>query len=103
MQEADKTDQLERRITELRDNLDRKEQYMQSKEKKWHEVELALLPIYDQNPEIFDKMQELKINCDKVPRISNVVGMNERLAKRISREQKKLIKLRKLLTDPYIV
>jgi hypothetical protein len=48
-------------------------------------------------------MQELKINCDKVPRISNVVGMNERLAKRISREQKKLIKLRKLLTDPYIV
>ena len=63
---------------------------MQAKEKKWHEVELALLPIYDQNPDIFDKMQELKINCDNVPRISNVVGMNERLARRISREQKKL-------------
>ena len=60
-QEADKIDQLERRIEELLSNLDRKEQYMQSKEKKWLEVEAFLMPYYDGDKQLEDKMHELKM------------------------------------------
>ena len=55
-QEGEKTDALERRIAELDENLNRREQYMQTKEKKWADVENYLLTLYDDNEALFYKM-----------------------------------------------
>ncbi|MFN9905515.1 MAG: hypothetical protein ACK56F_05235 [bacterium] len=63
-QEAEKVDVLERRIQELNDNLNRREAYMQTKEKKWADVENYLLTLYDNNEELFYKMQDLKLTID---------------------------------------
>lgn len=41
---------------ELTENMDRREQYMQTKEKKWGEVENYLQTLYDDNEELFYKM-----------------------------------------------
>jgi len=55
-QEGEKTDALERRIAELDENLNRREQYMQTKEKKWADIENYLLTLYDDNEALFYKM-----------------------------------------------
>lgn len=55
---------LERRIQELNDNLNRREMYMQTKEKKWADVENYLLTLYDNNEELFYRMQDLKLTID---------------------------------------
>lgn len=56
MTEADKITVLEQRIAELVENMNRRENYMQNKEKKWAEVENYLLTLYDNNEELFYKM-----------------------------------------------
>jgi hypothetical protein len=45
----------------LLQNLDRKEMYMQNKEKKWLEVEAHLMPYYLTERDLEEKMQELKM------------------------------------------
>jgi len=37
---------------------------MQTKEKKWADVENYLLKLYDNNEELFYKMQDLKLTID---------------------------------------
>lgn len=76
---------------------------MQTKEKKWMEIEALLIPLYDKYPVLMEKVQELKIEISPTARISSVVGMNERLHKRVKREQHKLEKLRARLLNPNIV
>lgn len=72
-------DTLEKRISELNDNLNRREQYMQTKEKKWADVENYLLTLYDNNEELFYKMQDLKLTIDTEVKITNVITENSRL------------------------
>ena len=74
MTEADKITVLEQRIAELVENMNRRENYMQNKEKKWAEVENYLLALYDNNEELFYKMQELKLTVDNEIRITNVIS-----------------------------
>ena len=73
---------------------------MQQKEKKWLEIEALLIPMYDKYPILMGKMHELKMETVSMSRISSVVGMNERLHKRVIREQNKLEKLRARLINP---
>jgi hypothetical protein len=42
------------RLEELKENLSRKELYLQTKEKKWNDIEINLKPYADTMPEIFD-------------------------------------------------
>ena len=81
-QEAEKVDLLERRIQELNDNLNRREAYMQTKEKKWADVENYLLTLYDNNEELFYKMQDLKLTIDYNVTLTNVISENSRLTKK---------------------
>ena len=74
MTEADKITVLEQRIAELVENMNRRENYMQNKEKKWAEVENYLLTLYDNNEELFYKMQELKLTVDNEIKITNVIS-----------------------------
>ncbi len=76
---------------------------MQTKEKKWVEVENYLMSLYDNNEELYLKMQELKITTDQEISISNIITENERLNKTVTRLKKKLRVLRKRLINPYFV
>lgn len=60
---------------------------MQTKEKKWLEVEAYLQSYYIGDKQLEEKMQELKMETGQMARISNVVAMNARLQKRIEREK----------------
>jgi hypothetical protein len=75
--EAEKIDTLEKRIVELTDNLNRRECYMQTKEKKWVEVENYLMTRYDGNDELFYQMRDLKLCVEGDNFITNVVTENE--------------------------
>jgi predicted nuclease with TOPRIM domain len=55
-QQAERIGELERRIAELSENMSRRELYMQTKEKKWAEVENYLQTLYDTNDALFYKM-----------------------------------------------
>lgn len=103
MQESDKVDGLERRIMELTENMDRREQYMQTKEKKWGEVENYLQTLYDDNEELFYKMQDLKLTIEGDVKITNIITENEKVKKRNKVTKKKLKSLRKRLLDPYFL
>lgn len=46
---------------------------MQTKEKKWADVENYLITLYDTNEELFYKMQELKLNVDSQVKITNII------------------------------
>jgi hypothetical protein len=61
---------------------------MQTKEKKWVEVENYLMTLYDTNEELYVKMQELKITTDNEISITNIITENERLKKAVSRLDK---------------
>jgi hypothetical protein len=49
---------------------------MQTKEKKWLEVEALLIPIYEDFPCLMDAMHDLKMETVEMFRISSVVAMN---------------------------
>ena len=54
---------------------------MQTKEKKWAEVENYLQTLYEENEELFYKMQDLKLTVEGEVKISNVITENDRLKK----------------------
>ena len=103
MQEEDKTAELERRINELQENISRREMYMQTKEKKWSEVENYLQTLYEDNEELFYKMQDLKLTVESEVKICNVITENERLKQKNRVLKQKLTKIRKRLLNPYFV
>lgn len=76
---------------------------MQTKEKKWADVENYLLTLYDNNEELFYKMQDLKLTIDQKVTLTNVISENSRLTKKIQLVNKRLNKMRKRLLNPYFV
>lgn len=49
---------------------------MQTKEKKWADVENYLLTLYDNNEELFYRMQDLKLTVDNEVKITNIISDN---------------------------
>lgn len=76
---------------------------MQTKEKKWADVENYLQGLYEENEELFYKMQELKLTVEGEVKIQNVMSDNEKLKKQNKGLKSKLAKIRKRLTDPYFL
>jgi hypothetical protein len=66
-------------LGELRDKLERKEFFMQSKEKKWLEVEKILEEYAEEDEELREKLYDLRVNVFANKKISNVVEENEKL------------------------
>ena len=63
----------------MRDKLERKEFFIQSKEKKWLEVEKILEEYVEEDEELREKLYELRVNVFSNKKISNVVEENEKL------------------------
>ena len=100
MREHRVTTQLEEQIAELAENLERKENFMQSKEKKWIEIEEIMEEYAEDDEELRDKFRELKINTRPNQIISNVVFENEKMKRECKYLQNEMQRLRKILLSP---
>ena len=77
-QRADEEKQsLEQEIKELQEKLDRKEFFMQQKEKKWLQVEQVLKYYIEEDDELADRFKEMKLIITGDTKLSSVVGQNE--------------------------
>ena len=75
---------------------------MQSKERKWHDIEVIMEEYIEDDDELRDKFRELRINVRASQRISNVVTENERLEHQCRKFQKEIKRLRSLLLNPRV-
>ena len=62
MRENRVTTQLEEQVAELTENLERRETFMQGKEKKWIEIEEIMEEYAEEDEELREKFRDLKIN-----------------------------------------
>lgn len=65
----------EENLNEMKDKLDRKEFFMQNKERKWLEIEKILEEYVEEDDELRDKLLQLRVNVTaaSTKKISNVV------------------------------
>ena len=70
---------LEEQVNEMKEKLERKEFFVQTKEKKWLEIEKILEEYVEDDDELWEKLYELKVNVHSNKKISNVVVENEKL------------------------
>ena len=92
---------LEVDIKELQEKLDRKEFFMQSKEKKWLDVEKILKYYIEEDDELRDRFRELKLIIEGDTKLTSVVGQNEKLTKELAKAYRKIDALREKLVDPF--
>ena len=86
---------------ELHDKLERKEHFLQTKEKKWLEVEKIMLEYIDGDDELRDKLQELRLNIQPETKLSSTVGENEVLKKELAKAYREIDRLRHWMIDPF--
>lgn len=86
-------------INDLKDKLERKEYFMQNKEKKWFEVEKILEEYIEEDEELREKLYELRINVESNKKITNVVEENEKLKNEISEAHQEIGLLRRQLLN----
>lgn len=81
VKEREQQQNYEEMMAEMKDKLDRKEFFMQNKERKWLEIEKILEEYVEEDDELRDKLLELRVNVTaaSTKKISNVVGENEKL------------------------
>lgn len=91
----------EEQIAEFKDKLDRKEFFMQSKERKWLEIEKILEEYVHEDDELRDKLFELRVNvaASGSKKISNVVQENDKLKVQLDNAHEEIAKLRKRLLN----
>ena len=78
---------------ELHDKLERKEHFLQTKEKKWLEVEKIMLEYIDGDDELRDKLQELRLNIQAETKLTSTVGENEVLKRELAKAYKEIDRL----------
>jgi hypothetical protein len=81
----------------LKDKLERKEFFMQNKERKWLEVEKILEEYVEEDDELREKLYELRVNVHSNKKISNVVVENEKLKYQLDEAHAEIGRLRKQL------
>jgi hypothetical protein len=64
-------------IAELKESMDKMETYMQTKEKKWLEIEEIMEEYANDDQELREKFRSIKVNIRPGQKISNVVHSNE--------------------------
>lgn len=65
------------------------------------EVEKILLEYVDEDDELRDKLQELRITIQPDTKLSSVVGENEILKKELAKAYREIDRIRELIVDPY--
>ena len=63
----------------MQEKLDRKEFFMQQKEKKWLQVEQVLKYYIEEDDELADRFKEMKLIITGDTKLTSVVGQNEKL------------------------
>ena len=86
-------------VAEMKDKLDRKEFFMQNKERKWLEIEKILEEYCEEDDELRDKLLDLRVNLNSnnTKKISNVVEENEKLKYELDNAHEEIGRLRKQL------
>jgi len=92
---------LESNISDLKEKLERKEFFMQSKEKKWIEIERLLQEYLDEDQDLKDRFAELRINILPNQKITNVVEDNEQLKVELGKAYREIDRMRLNLLDPF--
>ena len=83
----------------MKDKLDRKEFFMQNKERKWAEIEKILEEYVEEDDELRDRLLELRVNVTAASskKISNVVQENDKLKQQLDDAHEEIGRLRKQL------
>lgn len=84
-------------MQELREKLERKEYFMQNKEKKWLEIEKILEEYVEEDDELREKLYDLRVNIHATKKITNVVEENEKLKYELDEAHEEIARLRKRL------
>lgn len=71
--------QYEEQIQDIRDKLERKEYFMQNKEKKWLEIEKILHEYLEEDDELMSEVKKIKFMVDPNKKITNVIEENNQL------------------------
>jgi len=89
----------EEQIAEMKDKLDRKEFFMQNKERKWLEIEKILEEYVHEDDELRDRLLELRVNVSaaNTKKISNVVQENDKLKVELDNAHEEIARMRKQL------
>ena len=89
----------EEQIAEMKDKLDRKEFFMQNKERKWIEIERILEEYVHDDDELRDRLLELRVNVSaaSTKKISNVVHENDQLKVELDNAHEEIARMRKQL------
>ena len=74
---------------------------MQSKEKKWIEVEQVLKYYIEEDDELRDRFKELKLIVNGDTKLTSVVGENDKLKRELAKAYRKNDKLRSKILDPF--
>jgi hypothetical protein len=92
-EEAEIVFEFKNKIADLTDELDRKEFFLQAKEKKWSDLEKIVVEYARNDNRLRDKLDEIKYICDDPSskrKISTVFYENEELKKHLSELQTQL-------------
>ena len=83
----------------MKDKLDRKEFFMQNKERKWLEIEKILEEYVHEDDELRDRLLELRVNVSaaSTKKISNVVQENDKLKVQLDNAHEEIARMRKQL------
>lgn len=83
----------------MKDKLDRKEFFMQNKERKWLEIERILEEYVHEDDELRDKLLELRVNVSaaSTKKISNVVQENDKLKVQLDNAHEEINRMRRQL------
>lgn len=91
--------QLEEQLRELREKMAKNETYMQSKEKKWLEIERIISEYAQNDSELEMKLRDIKFMIRADNSIYNVVYENESMERKCGLLQKEMNRLRQILLD----
>ena len=91
---------FEEQIAELKEALEKKETHMQTKEKKWLEIEEIMEEYAADDEELREKFREIRVSIRPEQKITNVVHTNEQLQKECKHLQLKIKHLRTILLSP---
>ena len=97
LKEREEIQMYEELVAEMKDKLDRKEFFMQNKERKWLEIERILEEYVREDDELRDRLLELRVNvsASSTKKISNVVQENDKLKVQLDNAHDEIQRMRK--------
>lgn len=85
----------------LEEKLERKEYFLQLKEKKWGELEKLLEEFAIEDDELKERLADLRIYVLPTTKLSNVVTENDELHNDLAKSNMEINKLRNIFLDPF--